>query len=142
MLMSLGQFVFDLNNLNYQTLERSTSWRFARNNRVGKRASSQFLGQGDDTITLSGWITPEICCKAASLDKLRKMGNSGEPYVLVSGTGKVFGLFEITSLTETQTHLWPNGEARKIEFSLSLHHVDDDQAQRVSLVTSSEQVTQ
>ncbi len=101
-----------------------------------ERAASQFLGPGDDTITLSGWITPDIAGDIVSIHELRTMGDKGEPYVMVSGTGVIYGLWEITTLDETQTLFYPNGTPRKIEFSLSLHRVDDEQIKQVGLISN------
>ncbi len=135
MLMSLGLFVWGINTLSYQDLQRSSSWRYGKNNRVGKRPSSQFLGPGDDTITLSGWISPELAGDITSLDQLRVMADAGKPYVLVSGTGVVFGLWEITNITETNTLFYPNGNPRRIAFSLTLSRTDDDQIDQIGLIT-------
>lgn len=140
MLMSLGQFVWGIHTLAYQQLQRQTSWRYASNNRIGKRAASQFLGPGEDKITLAGWLSPELAGDSTSLDALREMADKGEPYVLVSGTGEVFGLWEIHSITETDTLFYPNGTPRRIEFSLSISRVDDDQIDRVSLITNAQDI--
>jgi phage protein U len=136
MQMCLGQFVFSINTVAYQELQRSTEWRYASNSRVGKRASSQFIGLGDDTITLSGWVAPELTGNSASIDQLRVMGDGGEPFILVSGTGSVFGLWEIQSLTETKTLFWPDGSARRVSFNISLKRVDDDRIDQVGLITN------
>ncbi|MNW11150.1 Phage P2 GpU [compost metagenome] len=44
---------------------------------------------------------------------------------MVEGTGRLCGLWVIDNLTETRTIFFPNGAARRIEFSLSLKRVDD-----------------
>ena len=48
MLMTLGLFVFGINTLSYQTLQRTTSWRHNSQNRIGNSLSYQFLGAGED----------------------------------------------------------------------------------------------
>ncbi len=75
MLMSLGQFVWGINTLAYQQLQRQTNWRWAAQNRVGQRPARQFVGEGDDTITLSGWLSPELVGDRNSIDTLRYMGD-------------------------------------------------------------------
>lgn len=125
--MSLGQFVFGLQSLPYDELKRTTGWRHPSNSRVGARAGRQFVGVGDDTITISGWIAPELTGTYASVAELRAMGDSGQPFALVAGTGEVFGQFVIENLSETGTLHNGDGTPRRIAFDLQLTRVDDDQ---------------
>lgn len=125
MMMALGIFVFSLPTLAYQQLQRSTAWRHSSSDRVGARAARQYVGPGDDNITLSGLVAPELTGIPASLDLLRNMADAGQPLALVDGTGVVHGAFIITALNETRTLFFADGAARRIEFQLSLEHVDD-----------------
>ncbi|MBK1711292.1 phage tail protein [Rubrivivax gelatinosus] len=126
MMMGLGQFVFSLQTLAYQELQRRTAWRHASNARVGARAGRQYVGPGDDTITLSGVVVPEFAGKAASLDQLREMANSGKAWPLVDGAGRVFGAYVIEDISETRTLFTDTGVARRIEFGITLQRFDDD----------------
>ncbi|WP_303703014.1 phage tail protein [Brevundimonas naejangsanensis] len=125
-MMALGLFVFDLPTLTYDQLQRRTSWRHAFGERVGARPAGQFLGEGDDDITLTGRLAPIAFGDAGSLDDLRTMGKSGEAWPLVDGAGRVYGAFVITGLDETQRAIMDNGVARISDFTLSLKRVDDD----------------
>lgn len=125
--MALGQFVFGLQSLPYDELKRATAWRHPSNSRVGARAARQFVGVGDDTITISGWIAPELTGSYASVAELRAMGDSGQAFALVAGSGEVFGQFVIESLNETGTLHYQDGTPRRIAFDLQLTRVDDDQ---------------
>jgi phage protein U len=60
MMMILGMFVFSLPTLAYHELQRQTEWKHASTARVGLRDAHQYVGPGDDTITLSGWVAPEL----------------------------------------------------------------------------------
>ena len=126
-LMCLGQFVFGLQSLPYDELKRANSWRHPSSSRVGARAARQFVGVGDDMITLSGWIAPELTGTYASIAALRAMGDLGRPYALVAGTGEVFGQYVIENLNETGTLHYADGTPRRIAFDLQLTRVDDDQ---------------
>ncbi len=126
MMMGYGQFVFSLATLAYQDLQRQTAWRHPDNSVVGARPVSQFLGPGADTITLSGLLAPEMTGgSTVSLDELRAMGDTGNAWPLVDGSGIVYGLFVIESLGETHTLFLPDGRARRIEFNLQLKRTDD-----------------
>lgn len=125
MMMCLGQFVFSLQTLAYQELQRQTSWRHASNNRVGVRPASQFLGVGEETLTLPGVIVPEFG-QRASLDEIHQMADTGSAFALVDGLGRVYGQFVITDKSETGTLFDLNGQPRRVEFSITLRRVDDN----------------
>lgn len=126
MLMALGQFLFQLQDLAYSELQRSTAWRHAQNSRVGARPAQQFVGPGDDTITLAGVLVPDIAGKLSSLATLRAMADAGDAYAMVDGSGQVMGAWVITGMQESGSALTANGIARRTAFSITLQRGDDD----------------
>lgn len=127
-LLSLGMFIFSVPTLAYSELQRSTEWRFARNGRVLAREAAQYVGPGEDTVSLSGVVYSEIADGAVSIDMLRDMADRGEAYPLVCADGRVYGAFVITRLEERHGAFWPDGSPRSIEFTIELLHVDDPAA--------------
>jgi phage protein U len=125
MLMSLGMFVFSLPTLAYQELARRQDWRHVGQSRVGARPSSQFAGPGDDKISLGGLLVPDVAGDPASLDTLAQMADAGDAYTLVTGLGVVLGDFVIDSLDRTGGDFFQDGVARKTDFRIDLHRVDD-----------------
>lgn len=125
MMLALGMFVFSLHTLAFQELQRQTDWRHASTNRVGAQPARQFVGRGEDQITLPGVLLPELAGDMVSLDELRRMANTGKTWPLVDGTGRMRGLFVIESLSETQTLFFADGTPRRIEFSLALKRIDE-----------------
>jgi phage protein U len=125
MMMTLGMFVFSLPTLAYQELQRQTEWKHPGSSRIGTRDAHQFTGKGDDTITLSGWIAPELTGSIYSLDALRLMADTGKSWILIQGTGRIYGSFVITSMSEGRTILAQNGAAGRIEFALTLKRTDE-----------------
>lgn len=128
MLMALGQFVFGMDTLAFQELQRQTRWKHSAAPRVGARDAHQFLGPGEDTITLSGVLAPELTGTLASLKDLRTMGDTGEAYALVDGAGTVYGAFLIEGMDEGQTLHHPDGTPRRVDFTLNLTRTDDNRA--------------
>lgn len=126
MMMAFGLFIFSLQTLAYQELQRQTKWRFAENPVLGVRPRQQFIGLGSDDITLRGELRPEVTGKPISLDYLRSMGDTGKAWPLLDGAGRVYGLFIITDLNETKSVFLANGQAKKIDFDISLKRVDDN----------------
>lgn len=131
MMMALGDFVFELRGAAYQDFQRQTEWRHVRHSRVGERPASQFLGPGSDTITLSGTLMPELTGGRRNLDRLREMGNEGKAWPLVEGSGRIYGLWTVKSVSETSTTFFADGVPRKIEFGLTLERVDDDRVEQL-----------
>lgn len=119
MMMIYGVFVFSIPTATYQSLQRTTSWNHASNNRVGSMPAYQFVGKGEDSITLDGSIVPEFGSQL-SLTALRLMGDTGKSFPLIAGNGKIYGLWILESVDETQTYFFKNGKPRKVEFSLKL----------------------
>ena len=134
MQMILGKFIFGLRETGvaYQQVQRTTAQRWSQHERVGRRAAQQHLGAGDDDITLPGVIMPELCGNLSplSLTYLRKMMAEGKPQqlIVVSASGLIgdmMGKWIILSVDETQQELLGNAP-RKIEFSVKLRKVDED----------------
>lgn len=135
MMLALGMFVFSLSTAAYQALQRQTEWRHASNPRVGAAPARQFVGRGEDTITLPGIILPELAGSALSLDALRLMANTGKAWPMVEGSGRIYGLWIIESLNETKTLFFRDGTPRRIEFTLSLKRIDDDRIDLLGAAT-------
>ncbi|PWE46688.1 phage tail protein [Pseudomonas prosekii] len=127
MMLALGMFVFSLPTAAYQQLQRQTQWRHAASSRIGAAPARQFAGRGDDVITLPGVILPELAGSTLSLDALRLMANTGKAWPMVEGSGRIYGLWVIESLNETKTIFLRDGTPRRIEFTLTLERIDDDQ---------------
>lgn len=136
MMLALGMFVFSLSTAAYQALQRQTEWRHTSSNRVGTAPARQFLGRGDDSITLPGVILPELAGSALSLDALRLMANTGKAWPMVEGSGRIYGLWIMESLSETKTLFFRDGTPRRIEFTVILKRIDDDRIDLIGTGTS------
>jgi len=125
-LLMLGGFKFSLNTAAFQQMERSTSWRWSAQERVGAHDALQFTGPADDRITLPGVIYPDFKGGAGQLDAMRALGGQGHPLRLVAATGEMLGLWVIESVAETASEFKADGKPRKQEFSLTIRKFGDD----------------
>ncbi|MCQ4270248.1 phage tail protein [Pseudomonas kuykendallii] len=125
MMMALGMFIFSLETLAYQEFQRQTEWRHGATSRIGTNPARQYLGRGDDSITLPGVLLPALAGTVLSLDALRYMADTGKAWPLVEGTGRIYGAWVIESLSETRTLFFSDGAARRIEFTIKLTRIDD-----------------
>ncbi len=86
---------------------------------MGDAPAYQFTGRGEDTINLEGSIVPEFGSQI-SITALRMMGDTGMAFPLIAGNGKIYGLWKIDSVDETQTYFYKDGTPRKIEFNIKI----------------------
>lgn len=124
-MMSLGMFAFALSTLAYEELQRRTDYRHARSPRIGARDAAQFVGPGDETISLNGTAHAELSDGVVSLDQLRDMARSGNAWPLVDGAGRVYGAFVIEGIDERQKHFLADGTPLRIDFAIDLLLVED-----------------
>lgn len=126
MMMVFGMFVFMLRTTPYQQLRHSQEWRHVKNERVNQSASWQYIGAGDDTVTLDGVLYPEITGGNLSLSALETVGFAGRPWPLIEGDGRIYGMYVLTRLERGKSEFDQYGNPKKIEFTLSLSRVDTD----------------
>ncbi|WP_318368566.1 phage tail protein [Enterobacter sp.] len=128
MMLALGMFVFMRQTLPYQSIQRDTDYRWPSNSRVGLRDTFQFLGPGEETVTLSGVLYPELTGGKLTMTTLRLMADEGRAWPLIDGTGTIYGMFIINNVSETGSLLFSDGTPRRTDFTLKLTRVDESLA--------------
>jgi uncharacterized protein len=123
-LLTLGLFVFGMDSLAYNGLQRKKSARHAKSERHGARPATQYLGPGDDEISLEGTLVPEVQGSFGSLDRLIEMFDSGDSWPLIDGDGKVWGNFEIKNIDERHRNIMGGHKPRQVDFGIDLVRVD------------------
>lgn len=129
MLMALGTYVFGIDSLLFNQLQRKRNWRHPSNDRVGASPASQFAGPGDDTVNLGGLLAPGQIGNAEALDDIATMAKAGQAYTLLDGEGYIYGAYVITDLDETKRNFLIDGQALAVDFTISLKRVDDDEGE-------------
>ena len=130
MILSLGQFVFSVDTLTFNELQRSRSWSFASNDIAQGRPQYQFTGVGEETISIPFLIYQEHGFgNRQSVDDLAEMADTGAGYVLIDGSGYIYGVFAIDSIDDNRSFLTINGVPRKVDGTLKLTRVDDNRIQ-------------
>ena len=119
-MMGLGSFRFAIDTAAYQTLARSDEYRWESQERLSRHPAMQFIGPGHTTLQLEGIVYPHWKGGLGQIDAMRRMAGTGTPLRLVSGYGRIFGLFVIMKVDETQTTFLSNGAPRKQEFTIEL----------------------
>jgi len=127
--MALDLFVFSIATAAYQTFTRSSRYRWQSQERLLRRPAQQFLGIGEETISLDGVIYPEF--RQAGLyqiDDMRRLASRGEPLDMVDGYGNIIGVWVIESIEETHAIIGEHGIPLKQTFRMALKHYGEDQA--------------
>lgn len=125
MMMIYGLIPFMRQTLPYSELQQNVDYRWPTNSRVGQRAAAQFIGVGDDKITLSGELRPEITGGAISLLTIKLLADEGRAWPLIGGNGTIYGMYAIENYSATSSDFYVDGSASKIMFSLSMKRVDE-----------------
>ncbi|WP_200792014.1 phage tail protein [Klebsiella pneumoniae] len=128
MMLALGMFVFMRQTLPHQTLQRDAEYRWPSNTRVGKRDAFQFLGPGEEKISLAGTLYPELTGGKLTMTAIRLMADQGRAWPLLDGTGTIYGMYVINNISETGSLFFADGTPRKIDFTLTLTRVDESLA--------------
>lgn len=123
-LLTLGMFVFGMDTLAYDGLRRRTSWRHGTSERFGARPASQYLGPGEDNVSIAGRLMPEVAGSFSAIETIRTMADTGDDYPLVDGLGRVLGHFRIVALEQEQLVIMAGGLPRGIDFTIELERVD------------------
>lgn len=126
-MMALGTYRFALPSAAYQQLRRTAEYRWPSQERLGRRPARQFVGPGDERLELEGIIHPHFAGGLGQLDRMRELAGQGEPQMLSDGRGRVWGLWCIERIEETQTIFDRNGDPFKIEFRLALGRYGEDE---------------
>ncbi|MBF9235597.1 phage tail protein [Microvirga sp. BT350] len=133
--MQLGAFQFGINTAAYQTLQRSSEWRWPSQDRFGKPPVLQHVGQGSETITLPGVIYPEWRGGFGQVEQMRALAGQATPLQLIDGSGATFGKWVIEGVEEKQSVFADAGAPRKQEFTLKLRRFFETDGGLVTLVT-------
>lgn len=125
----LGSFYFALDTAAYQTLERTSSYRWSQVDRIGRKPASQYTGRDAETITLNGTIYPHFMGGLGQIDYIRQMAAKGDPLLLVmtdTKRGQNIGYWVVKELREKRSNLFDTGAPRKIEFTITIAEYGED----------------
>ncbi len=125
-MVALGAYRFATNTEGREQLSRVTEYRWMPQERVGQRPSLQFLGVGEDTITISGAIYPTFKGGLYQIDGMRDDAARGKPMRLIDGTGSYFDKWVIVSVSDDRTLFDADNNPRKIEFQIALSHYGNE----------------
>lgn len=131
MMMILGVYRFCISNAAYQSLVRTTEYKWEELHRLNSETALQYTGKSPETINLDGEIYPQFKGGLQQITLMRAQAGLGLPLFLISGNGFAFGRWCITNITENQAYFLKDGTPRKIAFSLSLKKYGEEKQQGI-----------
>ncbi|KZN57594.1 hypothetical protein N473_06830 [Pseudoalteromonas luteoviolacea CPMOR-1] len=125
-MLALGRYRFSVPTAAYSELKRITEYRWTTQERISRRPAMQYLGLGNEEITVTGTIYPHFNGGLRQVDQMRAEAAQGLPLLLVDGFGFVWGEFVVERIEETHTDIRRAGVPEKIEFNLTLKYYGGD----------------
>jgi len=117
--MALGSFIFGLSrNFAYLSLLRTSDGGWKSIDILTSKPKSSQVGQGLQTLKITG--RSMYATAMDRLDELRALQALRIPLPLVDGIGRNWGLWQIQTVTETQTSIIDDGTAMVVDWVIDL----------------------
>lgn len=121
----IGDYPFRMDNGVIDTIRRKRVFGFAKAQPVGTGPTYQAVGGVDDTFDVSGhFIMKSVTAFQEFVDEAAKK----EPMSFVAGHGEVYGMVIVLEIDENRTQLINNGAHTKLDFTMKLAVVPEEEA--------------
>lgn len=127
-MLGLGDFRFAVSVAAYQKLEREHSFRWQKQDRIGRLPAMQYVGPDLPSVSLNGVIYPAFRGGLGQIELMRAMATLGQPLDLVAGTGVILGLWVILEIKDSHMYFTDDGRPRRVDFALKLREYGEDAA--------------
>lgn len=128
MLYSIGSLMLDTRPFSAEEVQRSASADFASKALIGALPSREFMGEGDDSLTLSGQLLPFKLGGLTELEMAHAFRRSGQRLPVLRGDGRRLGWFVIETINETHRELMRDGVGFFVRHSITLVRVGPESA--------------
>lgn len=120
MLYQIGPISMDTFPFNADKFKRKASADIAKKPVIGTLKPKEFMGEGDEQITLSGQLLPSKIGGLSELDALDNFRTGGASLPVIRGDGVSLGWYIIENVSEDHTELMRDGVGFKVSYSISL----------------------
>lgn len=119
-MFTLGPVVLEVPALAATEATRTARHRWMPQERLGARPGWQWLGPGEETMTLSGVSIVLAAGTADAVSALRSAAADGEALPLSDGDGQVLGRWAVRSIEERRRGIMADGTPRRVSWRLEL----------------------
>ncbi|MFT0892963.1 phage tail protein [Pseudochelatococcus sp. G4_1912] len=123
--MSLGPYAFEAHGFGYTDVTRNLDTSWASIEVVDRFEALQWTGPKSEGMSIRGVLFPHEFGGDASLEGLRAAAISGEPLMLVSLDGGIFGMQVINGISEDRAFMDHLGRPRKNAWSIDLRRYEE-----------------
>jgi phage protein U len=119
MLMKIGPVICEL-RFNIDRVSRSAAHDYAVKPVVGAMPPLEDVGEGEDSLTVSGRLLPGKLGGLTELESLRGAKETGTPQFVMRGDGVALGFFAITGLNEEHSFLDRAGVGQVVDLTITM----------------------
>jgi phage protein U len=134
MLYMIGAVQIDTFSFSIDGASRSASADIATKSLLNGLKGAEFMGEGDDKLSLRGQLSPAKIGGLAELEALREHMKQGAALPVMRGDGTRLGTFMITGLRENHSHLLRDGVGAVVKVSISLKKVPAERSAGTQLI--------
>lgn len=120
MLYMLGTLTIDTQPFSINRMDRSADATIATKAVIGSLQPKEFMGEGEEEITLTGQILPWKLGGMDELATLDEMRRTGTRFPLLRGDGWRPGWYVITKFSEAHTEIMRDGVGFIVEHRITM----------------------
>ena len=124
----LGAVIVDTEPFSIDRVQSSASADIAAKPVIASMKAHEFMGPGDETLTLTGQILPFHIGGLTQLDALKEMCRAGNRFPVMRGDGVTMGWYALKSVGEGHSELAADGVGYVVKHTLSLLKVHAEEA--------------
>lgn len=126
-LLIWGNYAFEVGAASYEELSHKFIGRWSKPPVFGRRPPGQYLGPGEEEITLRGTIFPVDMGAGvfAQIIAMQSDAGNGVSDMLFSGGGDAMGMFRLDELSYRASNHLRDGTPQKVEYTLRFTADDD-----------------
>lgn len=128
MLYMMGALMLDTHPFSADSMDRDAGADLAVKPVIGGLAPSEFMGEGEDRITLAGRLIPSKIGGMSELERAHAMRRAGTRFPLMRGDGRRLGTFAITRIGERHTDLMADGVGFVVEHTIAMRRAQASEA--------------
>lgn len=134
MLYMIGAVAVDTYPFAFDAVSRSGSADIAFKPLLNGLKGAEFMGEGDDTLSMRGQLLPAKIGGLPQLEALRSHMNQGAALPVMRGDGVRLGTYMLVSLRDNHTDLLRDGIGARVRVSVSLKKVPAHQSTGLQVI--------
>lgn len=120
MLYMIGTLVLDTRPFSAETMSRLAGADIVVKPVAGGFQPKEFMGEGEDEISLSGRLLPSKIGGLTELETAHEMRRAGTQFPLMRGDGSRLGWFAISKISEKHTELTRDGVGFVVDHEIAM----------------------